>query len=152
MTPTLLARSDATPGERTRLVSAATSARLREIMRLNVTNAPGTGRHAEAEGYRVGGKTGTAEMPGRGGYREKSVISSFAGAFPWTRPDTSCWCCCSSRKPARAAATRSLAALNAAPTTARIVERIAPLLGVLPRPCNDRRVGRPRLTPRLAAQ
>jgi cell division protein FtsI (penicillin-binding protein 3) len=42
---------------------------VREIMRLNVTNAQGTGRHAEADGYRVGGKTGTAEMPGRGGYR-----------------------------------------------------------------------------------
>ena len=41
-------------------------------MRLNVTNAAGTGRRAEAEGYRVGGKTGTAEMPGRGGYQEKS--------------------------------------------------------------------------------
>ncbi len=50
----------------------ATSAKLREIMRLNVTHAAGTGRRAEAEGYRVGGKTGTAEMPGRGGYQEKS--------------------------------------------------------------------------------
>ena len=36
VTPTLLARSDEA-GERPRLVSAATSARLREIMRLNVT-------------------------------------------------------------------------------------------------------------------
>ena len=85
VTPTLLARSD-DGGERPRLVSAATSARLREIMRLNVTNSQGTGRHAEADGYRVGGKTGTAEMPGRGGYREKSVISSFAGAFPMDAP------------------------------------------------------------------
>ena len=55
-------------------------------MRLNVTNPHGTGRRAEAEGYRVGGKTGTAEMPGRGGYQEKSVISSFVGAFPMDAP------------------------------------------------------------------
>ena len=85
VTPTLLARS-ADGNERPRVVSAATSARLSEIMRLNVTNPGGTGRHAEAEGYRVGGKTGTAEMPGRGGYREKSVISSFPGAFPMDAP------------------------------------------------------------------
>ena len=84
--PTLLARVRAGRRAAARLVSAATSAKLREVMRLNVTHSAGTGRRAEAEGYRVGGKTGTAEMPGRGGYREKSVISSFAGAFPMDAP------------------------------------------------------------------
>ena len=67
-------------------MAAATSASMRELMRLGVTHAAGTGRRAEAEGYGVGGKTGTAEMPGRGGYREKAVISSFLGAFPMDAP------------------------------------------------------------------
>ena len=132
VTPTLLARSD-DGGERSRLVSAATSARLREIMRLNVTNAQGTGRHAEADGYRVGGKTGTAEMPGRGGYREKSVISSFAGAFPMDAPKYVVLVLLFEPQTGEGRGDHITAGLNAAPTTARIVERIAPLLGVLPR-------------------
>jgi cell division protein FtsI (penicillin-binding protein 3) len=132
VTPTLLARSD-DDVERTRLVSAATSAKLREIMRLNVTNAQGTGRHAETDGYRVGGKTGTAEMPGRGGYREKSVISSFAGAFPMDAPKYVVLVLLFEPQTGEGRGDKITAGLNAAPATARIVERIAPLLGVLPR-------------------
>ena len=55
-------------------------------MRLNVTEQAGTGSAPRCRGYRVGGKTGTAEMPGVGGYREKAVISSFLGAFPMDNP------------------------------------------------------------------
>jgi cell division protein FtsI (penicillin-binding protein 3) len=130
--PTLLARSDG-GGERPRVVSAATSAKLGEIMRLNVTNPGGTGRHAEAEGYRVGGKTGTAEMPGRGGYQEKSVISSFLGAFPMDAPKYVILVSLFEPQSGDSGAGRITAGLNAAPATARIVERIAPLLGLLPR-------------------
>ncbi len=132
VTPTLLAR-EGEAGERPRLVSAATSAGLREIMRLNVTNAQGTGRHAEADGYRVGGKTGTAEMPGRGGYREKSVISSFAGAFPMDAPRYVVLVLLFEPQTGEGRGDKITAGLNAAPATARIVERVAPLLGVLPR-------------------
>ena len=130
--PTLLARSD-DGGERPRVVSAATSARLSEIMRLNVTHAAGTGRHAEADGYRVGGKTGTAEMPGRGGYQEKAVISSFIGAFPMDAPRYVVFVLLFQPQTGETGGDHITAGLNAAPATARIVERIAPLLGVLPR-------------------
>ena len=85
VTPTLLARDD-DGGERPRVVSAATSARLQRDHAPQRDAPAGTGRRAEAEGYRVGGKTGTAEMPGRGGYQEKAVISSFIGAFPMDAP------------------------------------------------------------------
>jgi cell division protein FtsI (penicillin-binding protein 3) len=132
VTPTLLSR-EGDAGERVRLVSAATSAGLREIMRLNVTNVQGTGRHAEAAGYRVGGKTGTAEMPGRGGYREKSVISSFAGAFPMDAPKYVVLVLLFEPQTGEGRGDKITAGLNAAPATARIVERIAPLLGILPR-------------------
>ena len=33
-------------------------------------------------GYRVGGKTGTAEVPGAGGYKRNQNVSTFAAAFP----------------------------------------------------------------------
>ena len=132
VTPTLLAR-DADGGEPVRVVSTATSARIREIMRLNVTHPSATGRRADAEGYRVGGKTGTAEMPGRGGYQEKAVISSFIGAFPMDAPRYVVFVLLFEPQTGETGGDHITAGLNAAPATARIVERIAPLLGVLPR-------------------
>lgn len=132
VTPTLLAKAGEA-SEQKRLISAETSAKLREILRLNVTNPQGTGRYAEAEGYRVGGKTGTAEMPGRGGYKEKSVISSFAAAFPMDAPRYAVLVLLFEPQTGEGKGDRITAGLNAAPATARVVERIAPLLGVLPR-------------------
>jgi cell division protein FtsI (penicillin-binding protein 3) len=102
-------------------------------MRLNVTNAAGTGRRADAEGYRVGGKTGTAELPGRSGYQEKAVISSFIGAFPMDAPKYVVFVLLFQPQTGETGGDHITAGLNAAPATARIVERIAPLLGVLPR-------------------
>src|SRR6185295_14548738 len=98
---------------------------------------PGTGRRADAEGYRVGGKTGTAEMPGRGGYQAKAVISSFIGAFPMDAPNYLTLVMLFEPEPVAGIAPGITAGVNAAPTTARIVHRIAPVLGVLPR-----RIGR----------
>jgi cell division protein FtsI (penicillin-binding protein 3) len=130
VTPTFLAQASS-PG--TRLVSQATSAHIQEILRLNVTSAVGTGRRADAEGYRVGGKTGTAEMPGRGGYQAKAVISSFFGAFPMDAPNYLTLVMLFEPEPVAGIAPGITAGVNAAPTTARIVHRIAPVLGVLPR-------------------
>jgi cell division protein FtsI (penicillin-binding protein 3) len=136
VTPTLLPGTDSAD-RRQRVVSAATSAKLRELMRLNVTHAAGTGRRAEAEGYRVGGKTGTAEIPGRGGYQAKALISSFVGAFPMDAPR---YVTLVLLFEPRTGATGgdATAGLNAAPATARVVERVAPLLGVLPRQVETR--------------
>ena len=134
VTPTYLPVSTAArqkPGPR--IIAADTSARLRELMRLNVTHASGTGRRAETDGYRVGGKTGTAEMPGPGGYQKKSVIASFAAAFPMDAPRYVALVLLF--EPQGTPETRGAitAGVNAAPVTARIVSRIAPLLDVLPR-------------------
>ncbi len=132
ITATLLASARETAPQ-LRVVSASTSARLREIMRLNVTHAAGTGRRAEVDGYRIGGKTGTAEMPGRGGYQEKAVISSFVGAFPMDAPKYVTLVLLFEPHSGEGVGDRITAGVNAAPTTARIVERITPILGVLPR-------------------
>jgi cell division protein FtsI (penicillin-binding protein 3) len=114
------------------VVSTDTSAKLREILRLNVTSHSGTGRRAEAEAYRVGGKTGTAEISGRAGYREKSVITTFIAAFPMEAPRYVMLVALFEPRTGDGVQEHT-AGLTAAPVTARIVERTAPLLGVLPR-------------------
>ncbi len=130
--PTFLAL-EAPPAAPERVVSTATSASIREVMRLNVTHTAGTGKRADAEGYGVGGKTGTAEMPGSGGYQEKAVISSFLGAFPMEAPKYVTLVLLFEPQGTKETRDKITAGVNAAPVTARLVERIAPLLGVLPR-------------------
>jgi cell division protein FtsI/penicillin-binding protein 2 len=46
----------------------------------------GTGKSAAVAGYRVAGKTGTAQKPGVGGYTHGSYIPSFIGFAPADRP------------------------------------------------------------------
>jgi cell division protein FtsI (penicillin-binding protein 3) len=130
--PTFLRRFTDARGARTRVVSAQTSARMRDLLRRNVTDPAGTGRRADVPGYRVGGKTGTAEMPGRGGYDKKAVISSFLAAFPMDGPRYLVLVMLFEPKGTEETKGEILAGLNAAPTAARVIARIAPLLGVLP--------------------
>ena len=126
-------------GEMLQLLSPTTSARMRELMRLNVTHTSGTGRRADVDGYRVGGKTGTAEMPGAGGYQKKAVIASFAAAFPMDAPRYVVLVMLFQPQGQDETRGQITAGLNAAPVTGRIVERVAPVVGVLPR-----RIGEPR--------
>jgi cell division protein FtsI (penicillin-binding protein 3) len=131
VSPTFLKRvPDAEPA-RVSLLSAATSAHMRELMRLNVTDPAGTGKRAAVPGYAIGGKTGTAEIPGPGGYRERAVISSFLAAFPIDKPKYLVFVLLFEPKPTHAAGGEVLAALNAAPTTGRIIARIGPVLGMM---------------------
>jgi cell division protein FtsI (penicillin-binding protein 3) len=132
VTPTFLRRADGAASGRPRVVGAATSKIMCELFRRNVTDAHGTGKRADVPGYRVGGKTGTAELPGRGGYSEKAVISSFLAAFPMDAPKY--LVLVSLFEPKGTAETKGeiLAGLNAAPTAGRVIARIAPMLGVVP--------------------
>ena len=69
-----------------RVVSKETAAHVLSAMESVVTE--GTGRLAYIRGYRVGGKTGTAQIPlenGRG-YKDDAYIASFVGAFPIQAP------------------------------------------------------------------
>lgn len=131
--PTLL-RRDLTErsqsSEGARVVSEATSRALRDLMRRNVTEPSGTGRRADVPGYRVGGKTGTAEMAAGGSYKKKAVIASFLGAFPAEAPQYVTLVMLFEPKGQRETGGEITAGRNAAPTTARIIERIGPLLGV----------------------
>ena len=53
---------------------------------LETVVAYGTGRNAYIEGYRVGGKTGTAQKVNNGIYMKGNYILSFIGFLPVDKP------------------------------------------------------------------
>jgi len=113
------------------VVKERTSQAMRYLMRLNVE--AGTATKADIEGFRLGGKTGTAEKIENGRYARNKLLSSFVGAFPSEDPEYVVLVVLD--EPHGTAETKGYATAgwNAAPTTGRIVERIAPMLGVAPR-------------------
>jgi cell division protein FtsI (penicillin-binding protein 3) len=143
--PTLLKRSrgDAAAAPRTRIVSAETAATMRWLMWLAVEQ--GTGVRAKLASYLVGGKTGTAEKPGRGGYSLDRVLASFVGAFPIHDPRYLVFV--SLDEPNGDAGTYGFryGGWTAAPVVAAIVDRIGPVLGVPPTPPEIARAMRDRL-------
>lgn len=51
------------------------------------TVSAGTGKRAYIEGYRLGGKTGTAQLSaGKSGYEKNEYLASFIGFFPADKP------------------------------------------------------------------
>ena len=66
------------------VLSARTSRRDAQLLRLVVER--GTGKLADAPGYLVGGKTGTAEKVAGGRYANHGLLSSFVGVFPINDP------------------------------------------------------------------
>jgi cell division protein FtsI (penicillin-binding protein 3) len=67
-----------------KIISDETSKNVRQILRDIVV--AGTGKNADASGYHVGGKTGTAEKLVNGRYDGDKVMSSFVGGFPMSDP------------------------------------------------------------------
>lgn len=67
-----------------RVISEDTAKLAREILESVVTN--GTGRRTFLPGYRVAGKTGTAQKVGGGGYIQGEYVASFIGFAPADNP------------------------------------------------------------------
>ena len=99
----------------------------------------GTGKRANAEGYRVGGKTGTAEKVVRRHYEGSSLLTSFLSAFPTDDPEYLVLVMLDEPKRVPETHNEATAGVNAAPTVGKIVERIAPILGVAPKLPDDQR-------------
>ena len=118
-----------------RVFSASTSARLRQLLRMIVEY--GTGRKADAPGFRVGGKTGSAEKPGVGGYRKHALITTFAAAFPMDKPRYVVVAMMDEPQGTPATSYQRTAAWNVAPVVGRLVPRIGPLLGIMPDETRD---------------
>ena len=65
-------------------ISERASAMLREMLEGVV--AEGSGKNAYIEGYRVAGKTGTAQKYENGAVAQGKYVSSFVGFFPANEP------------------------------------------------------------------
>jgi cell division protein FtsI (penicillin-binding protein 3) len=134
---TLVANDAASRPNGTRVISSLTSDQIRGLMRVAVTT--GTGRNADVPGYRVGGKTGTAEKPTSGGYQEDALISSFVGVFPMDAPRYLVLVSVDEPHGTRETFNFATAGWVAAPTVRNVIARIAPILGVEPRLEDDER-------------
>ena len=118
-----------------RVISQATSDRMRQLLRLVVLQ--GTGRKGDAIGYRVGGKTGTAEVASGGSYSKKSNVSTFAAAFPMDAPRYVVVAMIDSPQRTAESAYQATAAWTVAPVVSRVILRTGTMLGVAPDATRD---------------
>jgi len=131
---TLIKRKPDEVSDGQQVISPATSNLMRELFRLVVQ--AGTGKAAEAPGYLVGGKTGTAEKTLAKGYSTNARLASFVGAFPINDPRYVVLVMVDEPKPNAHSYGFATGGWVAAPVVSRVVQRMAPLLGMAPVP-ND---------------
>lgn len=128
--PTLLKKSG--PDSYTRVISAATSEKMRRLMHLVVKE--GSGYRGNAAGYLVGGKTGSAnkkEEGGKGYVAHGKHRSSFVGAFPINNPKYLVFIMLDEPKNSRKIGVATGGAV-AAPIAKEVIEKSAAFLNVLP--------------------
>jgi cell division protein FtsI (penicillin-binding protein 3) len=126
--PTLFPRSRAqAEAEAVQVISPKTSNQMRELMRKNVVE--GSGKRAEVPGFRVGGKTGTAEKVVNGRYSSKVRFNAFLATFPVDDPEYIVLAFVDEPKPEDGKKSAT-AGLNAAPLVGNIIRRSASVLGV----------------------
>ncbi|GGF42513.1 MULTISPECIES: peptidoglycan D,D-transpeptidase FtsI family protein [Mameliella] len=129
--PTLLKRDRPRVGDKL-LRDDVAEASLR-MLRKVVIGEKGTATFAEVPGYRVGGKTGTAEKPKKtGGYHKDKVIATFAALFPTDAPRYALVVMLDEPVETTGSKPRRTAGWTAVPVAAEMIARIAPLLGLPP--------------------
>ena len=128
--PSLIKRASGRVPEGVRVVSERTSKKILKLMRLVVEE--GTGGRADAPGYLVGGKTGTAEKSGAGGYRRRALLSSFIGAFPTDEPRYVVFALLDEPKGTKKTHGYATGGWVAAPVVGRVVQKIGPIAGIRP--------------------
>ncbi len=114
------------------VVSEKTSEDMRYLYRLNAEKGSGgSGNRATVPGYRVGGKTGTAEKVINGRYSKDVRFNAFVAAFPIDKPEYVVLTIVDEPK-AEAGKIGATAGFNAAPMVQEIIRRSASFLGVKP--------------------
>ena len=81
--PTLIQKDN--NAKRERVLKKNISSEINPILRKIVSTEDGTAGFADVRGYQIGGKTGTADQPSKGGYSKKK-INTFASIFPTSNP------------------------------------------------------------------
>jgi cell division protein FtsI (penicillin-binding protein 3) len=129
---TLLKRGSGNPiPQGRRVFSEDTSYKMRALLRLVVTH--GTGKKADAPGYRIGGKTGSAEK-----YHNRTLlVTTFAGVFPMDDPRYVIVAMLDEPKGISETYGFRTAAWNVGPVVSKVVSRIGPVLGVQPDDSRD---------------
>ena len=112
------------------VLSPATISDMRTLMRMVVR--AGTGKAADAPGYAVGGKTGTAEKISGGTYNEHAKVASFVSAFPIDKPKYVVLVMVDEPKGTKETYGYATGGWVAAPVVGRVIQRMAPLIGMKP--------------------
>ncbi|OUX41475.1 hypothetical protein CBE37_04790 [bacterium TMED277] len=119
---------------RKRIFKRETSQKILELLEAVVRDERGTGRSANSAYYGIGGKTGTADKPSKKnkGYLEERVISNFAGVFPIKEPRYVIAALLDEPENRFKEKTCRFSGCTVAPMVKQIIERVGPLLGVIP--------------------
>ena len=128
ITPTFVRQAPGVDNRGPQVIKPETSEQMRDLLRYVVTN--GTGRRADIPGYDVGGKTGSAQVPGPHGYVPHALRTSFFAVFPVHDPRYVVFVLMDQPHGTKETGGFALAAYTAAPAAAHVIARIAPLLGV----------------------
>jgi cell division protein FtsI (penicillin-binding protein 3) len=132
MPPTFLKRSEQEARAIAKqVIKPETSAQMRYLMRLNTEK--GSASRADVPGYYVGGKTGTAEKVVNGRYSKTKLLTDFFAVLPADNPRYLVFVMLDEPQPIPETHGFATAGWNAAPTSAKIIARIAPLLRLQPR-------------------
>ncbi len=131
-------RADAQPLAH-RVIKSTTSQTLRYLFRLNGLEGSARKANANAPGYRVGGKTGTAEKVVNGRYDKSKNLTVFTGAFPMEDPHYVVMVLLDEPQATPETYGFATSGWNAVPTAGNVIARIAPLLGVEPILTDDER-------------
>lgn len=129
--PTLIKRPPGLPAPGRQVIRRDVSDVMRKLMLLVVDE--GTGSKAAVNGYLVGGKTGSSEkVNARGGYNKKANFNTFVAGFPMHNPRYIVQVMVDEPKGNKSSYGFATAGWTAAPAAGRIINRIAPMLGVPP--------------------
>jgi len=130
--PTFLKRDEAQAKALAKqVIKPETSREIRYLMRLNAEK--GTATKANVAGYYIGGKTGTAEKVINGRYSKHKLLTDFMAVLPADKPKYLMMIMLDEPQPTPETHGFATAGWNAAPTAAKVIARIAPLLDLEPR-------------------
>jgi cell division protein FtsI (penicillin-binding protein 3) len=127
-TVTIKKRDPSYKSEKNNFISAKTKSILKELMYENVIFC--TGKKAKISGYEIGGKTATGEKSLNGEYDKNKLVSSFLAIFPAKNPKYISLVLFDEPNNKVDIKRSTGGGATAAPTTAKILMRILPILGL----------------------